>query len=447
MSVRERVFFRMWAVAVLAHLAGNWHHGDIWPDPSVVGSLLFAAGILATLLILSPSRPLALALAVVVPVTAALEAPILGNHWLLAGFVSLAYLVTGGRWERFEPAARWILLVFYSFAAFAKLNTGFIDPELSCGVFYANQWLNSYGLTTIASTSPLAWLASWGSALIELSVPVLLIALPTRRWGVLLALIFHGFISLDLSQHFYDFTAVLFALFVLFLGDHFFERFEALGGRIGLRGQRLLRVLVAVIGVLVSVFANFPLTVGSLWFLQTASFLWWIPYLLAVIWVAAGTVASRPLDWRIGPAGVVLVGLVFLNGLTPYLELKTAYGWNMYSNLVTVDGESNHLLVRGTLPLRDGHENLVTIVKSDDPGLQAYSEGGYLLPWPSLRYYLAANPDVALTYERGDEVAEVARAGDSDLADPIPWWWRWMPLRAVNGDVPARCQTFVLPAL
>jgi hypothetical protein len=202
-----------------------------------------------------------------------------------------------------------------------------------------------------------------------------------------------------------------------------------------------------VIGVLVTVFANFPLTVGSLWFLQTASFVWWIPYLLAVIWVAAGTVAPRPLDWRIGPAGVVLVALVVLNGLTPYLELKTAYGWNMYSNLVTVDGESNHLLVRDTLPLRSGHQNLVAISASDDPGLQAYAEGGYLLPWPSLRTYLAANPAVSLTYERGGEVVEVASAADSGLADPVPRWWRWMPLRAVHADKPARCQTFFLPAL
>lgn len=118
----------MWGVAVLAHLAGNWRYDDVWPDPSLIGVLLFAAGIIATLLLLSPNRSLALGLVAVVPVTVVLEAPALGNHWLLAGFVSLAYLLTWGRWERFEPAARVILLVFYSFAAFAKLNTGFLDP-------------------------------------------------------------------------------------------------------------------------------------------------------------------------------------------------------------------------------------------------------------------------------------------------------------------------------
>lgn len=169
--------------------------------------------------------------------------------------------------------------------------------------------------------------------------------------------------------------------------------------------------------------------------------------MLVVIWTAAASAPSPALSWRLGPAAAVVAALVFLNGLTPYLEVKTAYGWNMYSNLVTVDGESNHLLIRSTLPVRSGHENLVTIVESDDPRLQAYADEGYLLPWPSLRVFLASNPDTALAYRRNGGVLEVPRAGDTALADPVPWWWRWMPLRAVHGDEPAGCQSFFLAAL
>ena len=73
----------------------------------------------------------------------------LGNHWLLAGIVSLAYLLTWGQWDSFEPAARVILLLFYGFAAFAKINSGFLDPTTSCGVFYANQALTEVGLAGI----------------------------------------------------------------------------------------------------------------------------------------------------------------------------------------------------------------------------------------------------------------------------------------------------------
>ena len=80
--------------------------------------------------------------------------------------------------------------------------------------------------------------------------------------------------------------------------------------------------------------------------------------------------------------------LVFANGLTPYLELKTGYGWNMYANLRTVDGESNHLVVRRTLPLTDEQADLVRIIATDDPGLAAYEVRDYALTWQQFRIYL-----------------------------------------------------------
>ena len=75
-----------------------------------------------------------------------------------------------------------------AFAAFAKLNTGFLDPSVSCGVFYANQSLSSFGLPTFDGHSHLGTLAIVGPILTELSVPVLLAFGRTRRAGVLDAL-------------------------------------------------------------------------------------------------------------------------------------------------------------------------------------------------------------------------------------------------------------------
>ena len=51
--------------------------------------------------------------------------------------------------------------------------------------------------------------------------------------------------------------------------------------------------------------------------------------------------------------------LVVLNGLSPFLELRTAYAFNMYANLETAAGESNHFLVPRTLPLTDYQGDLV----------------------------------------------------------------------------------------
>lgn len=438
----------MWGVAVVAHLAGNWRYGDIWPQPTVIGVLLAVAGVLATILIVKPHRRLLLVLCAVIPVTVVLEAPVLGNHWLLAGFVSVAYLVTAGEWERFEAAARVILLLFYGFAAFAKLNTGFLDPVTSCGLFYANQGLGEVGLGPISPSSWAGWVMSWGSVLVELAIPVLLMMRRTRAWGALAAISFHGVLSLDLAQHFYDFTAVLLPLFVLFLPDVFAARFESLGAMIRPPARPLLSGVAVVVGLAVTIANVTPLTEASAWFLVRGSFLWWTPYLALVVWSAAGALGPVRLRWRLVPAAAAVAALVALNGLTPYLELKTAYGWNMYSNLVTVAGESNHLLVPSTLPLRDGHVDLVEIVGSSDPGLAAYGDERYLLPWPSLRVYAFDHPDVSVSYLRAGERVEVARAGhDPALSAPVPWWWRVMPLRAVHADTPDQCQPSFLPAL
>ncbi|WP_110183386.1 hypothetical protein [Nocardioides solisilvae] len=447
MELRGRVFARMWAVAALAHLAGNFRQGELLPSPDVLGVGLAALGVVATAVLLDPRPRRVLVLAALVTVTAVLEAPVLGNHWLLAALVSAGYLLTGGRWARFEPLARTVLVGFYSFAAFAKLNTGFLDPATSCGTFHLDQALGQLGLPGAGTSGLLPLLAVWGPAAVELAVPALLLLPRTRRAGVLLAMAFHTFLSLDLGQHFYDFTAVLLPLFALFLADPFFARLDSLGGVVGRRGRRLLRTGVVVVGATVTAANVLPLTVGSAAWLESGSFLWWLPYVGLVAWAVRRPGPRARLTWRLGPAGVALAALVVANGLTPYLELKSAYGWHMYANLVLVDGESNHLVVRDSLPLRDGHEDLVRVVASSDAGLEAYADTAYRLPWPSFRSYLHQHPEASVTYERAGTTVSVDRAADSGLADPVPWWWRWMPLRSVDVETPDTCQDSFLPAL
>ena len=178
------------------------------------------------------------------------------------------------------------------------------------------------------------------------------------------------------------------------------------------------------------------------------SFAAWVPYLAFAAWLMLGARAAVHLPWRLEPVTALVVALVFVNGLTPYLEVKTAYGFNMYANLVTSNGRSNHLLVRRTWPVRRDQERPVEILSSGDHRLQRYATLGYLLPWPSFRAFLAANPDASVTYRREGETLSLRRASDRpDLVAPVPWWWRWMPLRAIDSRDPARCQAVFLPAL
>jgi hypothetical protein len=283
---------------------------------------------------------------------------------------------------------------------------------------------------------------------IEMSVPITLIWRRTRYLGVLVGTTFHTLISYDINQHFYDFTAVLVALFVLFLPDRSIESISEQMAELRRREDIPGKLIVGLIGALV-VLAVFPLTPITAFLLSRVPFVLWIPS--SALWMVALIRARAPanaMNWRTGVGGAVVVLVTFLNGLTPYTEVKTAYSFNMYANLVTSQGESNHYLVRSTLPMRHGYDGPVEILESSDEGLNAYRDEGYLVAYPQLRRYLSVRPDAALTYRRYGQVTNLAEvSSDPELVDPGPWWWRFFPLRAIDTRSPPLCQAAFLGAL
>ena len=452
---RQDLFVRMWAVAALAHVVGNSHQGSLLPTPNAQGIALALVSAAALAALLRPGRLALAVLAVAIVGSAVVEMPLLGNHWLLAALVSLAYLLSGARWGGFEPAARLILLAFYGFAAFAKVNAGFFDPTVSCSVFYANESLTAAGLDALTPGSLPTSVLPWAAAAIELSVPVLLVVRRTRWFGVLLALVFHSAISLDLGQHFYDFTAVLVALFLLFLPE---EWSRAAVDRVRRQPGALTSLLAGAafaLTVLVVLAALLPLST-RLALPGRLEFALWVPYAAGVIaLVALGPRHTTALSWRPAAAAWLAVALTVLNGLTPWTETKTAYGFTMYANLETAQGATNHYVVPATLPLRDGFERLVAVESSTDAGLSPYAGSGLLLPWPSFAVYLDEHPSARVTYRDGVALdgsggEPVTISGPDQVAEAIgdvPAWWRWMPLRAVYDSSPPPCQAYWLPAL
>ena len=435
---------RLWGIAVVAHIVGNARWGQLVPDPTTLGVSTFALLVLAVVLVLAPGeRPVLVAVSIGVIVVAWLEAPYLGNHWQLAALVSIAVLVALTRpdqWGWFAPVGRWMLLGFYVWAAFAKLNSAFLDPAVSCGLEYANRSLASWGLPTIASTSVVAWLPVLGAVGIEMAVPLLLILRRTRTFGVILAVGFHGLVSLDLDQHFYDFTSVLFALFVLFLSDDVRQR---LTDRLVLRRVGpfvLVAGLVGLVGLM-------PLGPTSFYLVRIGAFVVWIPYLA---WMVVGVIRARGGGVQEGQlrvrsvAGVGLVAVVVGIGLLPYLEVRTATSWNMYSNLRTVDGESNHVLVRSTFPLTDHQSRIVTLLETEDEGLAVYVDSGYGLTERRFLHYLSEHPDVEVRYEVGG-AERTARGADVGVRLGVVSE-KLQLFRAIDLTTPTRCQTTWMPA-
>ncbi len=440
-----RWFARTFGIAVVAHLAGNPPISrppeGVWPTVLIAVSAVL--GLLAVVLIVRPSRLALGAVAALVLASVWIEAPFLSNHWLLAGFVAVAVLASLPRrdpWPWFSVTGRWILLGFYCFAAFAKLNTGFFDPAVSCGVFYANQSLGSFGAPTIPHDSPVAMLTIVGTVMTEMSVPILLAFTRTRRIGVLLALTFHTIISLDYDQHFFDFTAVLVMLLCLFLPESTLAGLEARAAR-----RSLGFTLGVSICVLVVISSVAPPTTLAADVLRLLPFVAWIPFAVwLIVTVARGGIGPSSVPMRLpGPVAWVLVGLVIANGLTPYLELKTATSFNMYANLVTVAGESNHVVVRRTLNLTDVQDHLLTVIETDDASLQRYAEDGYRIPERNLLDYLARHPSTSVVVSDEDGQRTLDGTDGARLSVLVQ---KFQLFRAVDIQEPPRCQAGWLPA-
>ncbi len=270
-------FIRLLGVASVAHIAGNPPFGL-----DGLGIAILALGLVASLAVVAPESSIVrVAMGLLIVATVFLEAPVIGNHWIVAGFVALAILATSLRrewWAWFAPTGRGILLAFYSFAAFAKLNDGFFDSVQSCGLFYTNQSLASWGLPLVPSGGAGAVALAAATTIIELAVPILLVIKRTRVYGVMLGFAFHFLISLDLSQHFFDFTALLFALFTLFIDDSVSARWER-----NLRNHQPSLVAGAAASVLLTVAAVTPDRALAVWTVRTGTFLVWIPVGVALV--------------------------------------------------------------------------------------------------------------------------------------------------------------------
>ncbi len=454
-------FWRLWAIAAFAKVVSNG-----LAVPFTASKLVtIAVGLLAVAVVVDPrSRVSRTLLVASIPVSTFAESPLIGNLWVVAGMVSVAALIArpwrpdDEWWARFTPTARLVLLVFYSFAAFAKLNSGFVDPVTSCARFFANQSLGFWQLPEVGAGSPVATLLPWVTMAIELSVPLLLLNRRTRSVGVWLAVAFHLVLTADLRQHFFDFTLMLLPLFLLFAPVGTLSRLDArlprsqlAGGRIWIAGGALMVMAANTPG---------PVTMKVL----TLVAVWGLWLGLAVILVralvfrnpfaqlghAADHLSIRPTSF----GATVLIAIVLFNGITPYLELKTSSGFNMYANLTTAGGESNHFIVRSTASMRDEQVATATILSTSDEDLAEYIDSGFALPLVNLRDYLAGHPDVAVSFalnepNEGEVIVDLERAADHrEWLDRQPWYTeKLLAFRAVPIDESPACQNSFLPAL
>lgn len=419
------------------------------------------------------------------------SAPVIGNHQMILGLGSL--LVIGSAIEaRLRSTARapsapsltgavsvglrWLLLIVYGAIAFSKVNTDYLNPVVSCAVVFSDELLSWFGLS--ASGNPVAsWAAIYGSLGIELAVPLLLAVARLRSFGVVLAVVFHGLLSLEPVGHVFDFTAVLIPFFVLFAPPCSHRRLMMLINRVQRRLSVPIAVGLVVVGLLVSL-----ILVGVGFPAWSIGYPIWIAYLIAISWaVVAPIVFGRGRSHhrtgpqsppalllsgnRLGPAAVVVLALALVNGAAPYLQIKTATAFNMYSNLRVIGHQTNHLIVPVGPTLRTPELVVVEAAaaggQSDSP-LDFYIERGLGVPVDNLSTYLIdSGGDTSPVVVRPVDVGQ----HDFGLGVPVPFdpasttahGSRFDPLsssvgrsfgswRSVDVDGPAQCLRWWGPA-
>lgn len=314
--------------------------------------------------------------------------------------------------EMVRPVLRASLILVYCLAGFHKLNSDFLNPQVSCAGAMLSKMLDVGSLVTsnIFSASAAFVLAAgalfilWKrisgtyfvtsrlqvytlllilgagvvlcSALLFLDIPadlllaiVLATAVFTILWeligGLLLTipkfqapmlLVFGTMHAVLAMTGFNDFSALAFSLLFTFIPSSYYPMVNSYAN---LRFPRL-RIHRAhayfIINLLGAILSGGILTGTRIQYFQQVSGLSFILAALIFTWPILSTIFSssrRPvwggvpvLNRHMPKFMFVFLVLLFLYGMTPYLGLRTAGNFTMFSNIRTEGTFSNHLLLR-----------------------------------------------------------------------------------------------------
>jgi hypothetical protein len=461
-EIRYKIFVSIWAIASLFHMATN--------RMFTIELHYFLLSAAAVYLMFKPSSIIRLLIFIALQLYEVFnELPMGSNHWIFAAFVNLTilqalfYLVIKHKsfridrvqfLETFAPIVRIELIILYFFVVFHKLNTDFFTTEVSCASdFYVAQ--NAYSI--LPSSTHILALNAYLTIFIEALIPILLCIRRTRNWGLLIGLVFHCVIAYNPINGFYDFSSVIFALYFLFTSYRFSNKlysvYKAAYNRKFFVKAQLPSFSYMKLGVFLLIFLSGLLVVHLL----TTGF---HDYFRHVIWtafsfsfIAIFITAMLTRDTKTGASDrafsiahasfLIIPLLVFLNGISPYLGLKTESSFAMFSNLRTEGGVSNHLIVPASVQIFDYQKDLVEIKSSSDKVFRKYVRQNKMVVYPHFqRMVLMRKPaNVTYVYKGQEKTFEMASAAPNDpLLQQQPYWFRKLiRFRAVSEQLPQPC--------
>lgn len=458
------IFPFLWAISILFQLSSCLFLplNLLQNPPTTIGiieSLILASSIL--LLLLPHSVYLLNLVSILIIIDTILNAPHIPNHRLLTTFVALSILISSFKnlktlslrriLKEIAPTIRFLVFTLYFYAVFHKLNSDFLFSEASCAKSLYRDIRSA--LNILPENSLILKLTPWITISIEGILPFLLFFSRTRNLAILVAIIFHFFLSIDPLTNYIDFSSTTFPLFVFFLSDDFFSKTkENLNSFLQILIQKnILRFLSIFCFLIIFYFLFNSLENSYIPSLFYSSTFFWFLYTLTLVTYFSFTMngkwqINRIANFKIIPSSLpqrILIILFFLNGTLPYLGLKTRSSFDMYSNLRVEGGISNHLIVKKPLDLLGYTSTLVKIIDSSDNFLiEEYKNKNLVLTYFEFWRYLSTHPEISVSYEINNKqyVLKTIIEDPTLTTPPNLLLQKLLWYRPVDENIPARCQ-------
>lgn len=296
--------------------------------------------------------------------------------------------------------ARWLLAGLYFYGIYHKINADFLDPTVSCAVVLYQTLAVHIALQDFA---PGHYLAIYITFIIEAVAMVALFIPRLKALGMLIGLPFHIIIGFSGYAYYKDFSTIVLVLYALFLTKSSVEFgvsriANSVGGQATAArlGRLVLFAFVAIYFVASGAFNDIhnlrPTHKGFVSFFAFYTFIFYVFVALSL-----GKLSNKDTHYHWNWLYIIPV-LFFLNGMSPYLGLKTKSSMAMFSNLHTEGGQTNHLLT-GRLPGTFTYqENPVVVESSNNSGFDSvFAKDGKALVRYEFDKILSLNPDLKAT--------------------------------------------------
>lgn len=327
----------------------------------------------------------------------------------------------GKIWNTFSPVAIAAMVILYFFVVWHKLNSSFFNPAISCGGLFFEDVVHNLYLDKVQSINELLVtnillfrnFSIYSTLIAEAIIPILLLTRRFRYIGLIFGVLFHLLLPLQGHEGIFSFSAMLFSFYVLFWNEAAFVKVDQLYKKYSREiGICFLTFFVALLFVRwYGTDLMFKMTGTVFFFFYGLSYL----FLLFVSRKYKKPLVSTPLEKKSLFYYFVWLCpiIIFINGLSPYLGLKTETSFSMFSNLRTEAGISNHFFIPSGSQVFDFQKELVTIIDTDKESLKEndryYGNDVHMVPFEFIRMLNKQQEDFYVRFLIGDSEYTVMR--------------------------------------